>query len=64
MLKCTPYNKNYLHQHLAERAESEFTPLKTRSLPMKFCYFCLVKVTFQGIIVPLTALGGGDLVVE
>lgn len=31
---------------------------------MKFCYFCLVRVTFQGIIVPLTALCGGDLVVE
>ena len=64
MLKCNPYNKNYLHQHLAERAESEFTQQQQEVRQMKFCYFCLVRVTFQGIIVPLTALCGGDLVVE
>lgn len=46
MLKCTAYNKNYLHQHLAERAESEFTPLKTRSSPNEILLFLFGKSNF------------------
>lgn len=46
MLKCNPYNKNYLHQHLAGRAESEFTPLKTRSSPNEILLFLFGKSNF------------------
>ena len=46
MLKCNPYNKNYLHQHLAERAESEFTSLKTRSSPNEILLFLFDKSNF------------------